>query len=102
MRRRDLLLSATAVMVARAARAQQKAMPVIGWLSSLSPAVQGGSRMSEVGMHDAGTSIAAFHGGLSDTGYFQGQNVHIEYRWAEGHFDRLPALATDLVARTWT
>jgi len=100
MRRRDLLLSA--VMVARAARAQQKAMPVIGWLSSLSPAVQGGSRMSEVGMHDAGTSIAAFHKGLSDTGYVQGQNVHIEYRWAEGHFDRLPALATDLVARTWT
>jgi len=77
-------------------------MPVIGWLSSLSPAVQGGSRMSEVGMHDAGTSIAAFHEGLSDTGYVQGQNVHIEYRWAEGHFDRLPALATDLVARTWT
>ena len=57
-------------------------MPVIGWLSSLSPAVQGGSRMSEVGMHDAGTSIAAFHEGLSDTGYVQGQNVHIEYRWA--------------------
>ena len=74
-------------------------MPVIGWLSSLSPAVQGGSRMSEVGMHDAGTSIAAFHEGLSDTGYVQGQNVHIEYRWAEGHFDRLPALATDLVAQ---
>jgi putative ABC transport system substrate-binding protein len=98
MRRRDLLLSATAVMAARTIRAQQKPIPVIGWLSSISPAVQGGSRMSEGGTYDAGT-IAAFHEGLSDTGYVEGQNVHIEYRWAEGHFDRLPVLATDLVAQ---
>jgi putative tryptophan/tyrosine transport system substrate-binding protein len=100
MKRRELLLSlATAMIGAQTVRAQQKTMPVIGWLSSISAAIQGGSRMSEGGTYDTGTSVAAFHAGLSDAGYVEGQNVRIEYRWAEGHFDRLLALAADLVAQ---
>jgi putative tryptophan/tyrosine transport system substrate-binding protein len=85
-RRESLLLLCGAMTAARAPRAQQKAMPVIGFLSGGSPA-------------PFAPLVAAFHQGLSETGYVEGQNVAIEYRWAEGSYDRLPALAGDLVGR---
>jgi putative ABC transport system substrate-binding protein len=69
-----------------ALRAQQKATPVIGYLGANSPGANA-------------SYLAAFHQGLSETGYVEGQNVAIEYRWAEGHYDRPPALAADLVCR---
>jgi putative ABC transport system substrate-binding protein len=88
MRRRELmLLLAGAMTSSRALRAQQKATPVIGFLSSLSPGAF------------ADPLVAAFHKGLGETGYVEGQNVAIEYRWAAGRYDRLPALAADLVNR---
>jgi putative tryptophan/tyrosine transport system substrate-binding protein len=100
VRRRDLLLLLAGVAApSRALSAQQKAIPVIGWLSPLSPSIQGGSGMPELGKYDAGSSLAAFHEGLKETGYVEGQNVVIEYHWAEGHFDRLSALAADLIAQ---
>ena len=87
MRRRELLLLlATGIIGSRAVRGQQKAMPVIGYLGSTS---RGPFAMN----------MAAFHQGLNETGYVEGHNVALEYRWAEDHYDRLPALAADLVAR---
>ena len=87
MRRRELMLLLAGMMTAtRALRAQQKAMPVIGFLSSRTPG-------------DAAAVVVAFHQGLAETGYVEGQNLAIEYHWAEGRYDQLPALAVDLVGR---
>jgi len=84
MKRRDFIagLGAT-VALPLAARAQQP-MPVVGYLSSRSPG-------------ESETVVAAFRQGLGEAGYVAGQNVAIDYRWAEGRYDRLPALAAELV-----
>jgi len=87
MNRRELLLLLGGAMTAAPGlRAQQKAMPVIGYLNGTTPAANA-------------QSLAAFRQGLSETGYVEGQNVAIEYRWAEFRYDQLPALAADLVGR---
>jgi putative ABC transport system substrate-binding protein len=86
LNRRDLLILGTGITVALPliAGAQRKAVPVIGYLGNNSPGI------SE-------PSLAGFRQGLGEAGYVEGQNLTIEYRWAEGGYDRLPALATDLV-----
>jgi ABC-type uncharacterized transport system substrate-binding protein len=88
LRRRDFitLVGGAAVAWPLKARAQNPAMPVIGFLS--------GSSLASLS-----SQIAAFHQGLKETGYVDGRNVATEYRWAEEHYDRLPALATELVGR---
>ena len=88
LKRRDFIaLLGSATVWPLATHTQQPAMPVIGYLGSASLVAR---------------YLAAFQQGLKETGFVKGQNVAIEYRWAEGHYDRLPALASDLVARQVT
>src|SRR5262249_49805435 len=89
MHRRSFLtlLGASAAAWPLAARAQQpQAMPVVGYLGLATP-------------QTAAASLAAFQQGLGDAGYVERRNVMIEYRWAEGQYDRAPALAAELVRR---
>ena len=84
VRRRELSVVLGLMLYARGLSAQQKAIPVIGYLSSAVP---------------NSATLKAFHQGLAEGGYYEGQNVSIEYRWAEGRYERLSDLAADLVRR---
>jgi putative ABC transport system substrate-binding protein len=86
LQRREFLgvLGGAAAAWPRVASAQQPSMPVIGYLASFSPII-------------ATPQLTAFREGLKETGYIEHRNVGVEYRWAEGQYDRLPALAADLV-----
>ncbi len=88
MRRREFitLVGGAAAAWPLAARAQPAAMPVIGFLSSLGPS-------------DLGLVMPGFHQGLNGVGFVEGRNIAIEYRWAQGDYQRLPALSADLVNR---
>ena len=88
MDRRTFMGSVAGGLVAAplAAHAQKSAIPMIGFLGSASPA-------------QSAPFVAAFRKGLNETGYVEGKNVAIEFRWAEGQYDRLPALASELVRR---
>ncbi len=86
MRRREFIgaVGGAVLLAPLAARAQSK-LPVVGFLNSTSPVA-------------AAPNLAAFRQGLKDAGYAEGESVRIEYRWAEGHYDRMPGLAASLVA----
>jgi putative ABC transport system substrate-binding protein len=88
MRRREFitLLGGAAATWPIVGRAQQPALPVIGYLSGRS-------------LRDSIDVLADFRRGLAETGYVEGRNVAIEYRWVEGHYDRIPAMVADLVRR---
>jgi putative ABC transport system substrate-binding protein len=86
MKRREFIAGAGVAILPLAARAQQRSVPIIGYLSGRSPA-------------ETAPVLAEFHRGLREAGYVEGENVELQYRWAEGRYERLPALAADLLER---